>query len=106
MYSAHVSRVRSLYKRALRTAYDWAGRRDVWRPYALDIRDRFEQNRKVDSLTHREKLLEEAEKELTYYSHPDPYKCKLITDVMELRKDRSLCSRRRVMGEIWREAEV
>lgn len=47
--AAHRSYVKSLYKRYLVNSLNWTIRRDLWRPRALEIRARFEQNRCVDT---------------------------------------------------------
>jgi NADH dehydrogenase (ubiquinone) 1 beta subcomplex subunit 9 len=47
--AAHRAYVKSLYKRFLVNSLNWTIRRDLWRPRALDIRARFEQNRWVDA---------------------------------------------------------
>ncbi|KAI9592804.1 hypothetical protein BDF19DRAFT_341263, partial [Syncephalis fuscata] len=72
--AAHVARVKSLYRRALKTSLDWYLTLDTWRPQALKIRDRFEANRNVATLREAEQLCVQAEKELKEYQHPDPYK--------------------------------
>jgi NADH dehydrogenase (ubiquinone) 1 beta subcomplex subunit 9 len=74
--AAHVARVRSLYRRALKTSFDWCVTVETWRPRALQIRDRFEANRQVATLREAERLCVKAEEELEEYAHPDPYKCK------------------------------
>ncbi|KAI8049181.1 hypothetical protein BDF22DRAFT_699787 [Syncephalis plumigaleata] len=72
--TAHVARVKSLYRQALKTAADWHITLDTWRPQALKIRERFEANRNVPTLKEAARLCDEAEKELEEYAHPDPYK--------------------------------
>lgn len=71
--AAHVARVRSLYRQALKTSFNWCMTLEVWRPQALKIRDRFEANRNVASMREAERLCEEAERELETMRHPDPY---------------------------------
>ena len=97
--AAHRSYVKSLYKRYLVNSLDWTIRRDLWRPRALEIRARFEQNRCVEALrpcalhgllgnvwecvdvvnrnVHDPRalaaLFEQAENELAAIAHPDPY---------------------------------
>ncbi|RKP11362.1 hypothetical protein BJ684DRAFT_22078 [Piptocephalis cylindrospora] len=70
----HRSRVSSLYRRALKSAYDWSGRRDIWRHQAMEIRAKFEANRNVSSLRQREALCRQTEEELWVMRHPDPHK--------------------------------
>ncbi|KAG6016515.1 hypothetical protein E4U54_001204 [Claviceps lovelessii] len=68
----------SLYRRSLKLALDWAVQRQLWRGQAVYIRSLFEANRNVtDSrqqrLTFGQVLLNETEKLLDTWKHPDPY---------------------------------
>lgn len=93
-----------LYRRALKGSLDWSAlpsppppssptpplppphspltspcsrryvRRDIWRPKAIEIRAQFERNRDVRDPRAVAALLNEAEKEVAKYSHPDPYR--------------------------------
>ncbi|KAG6018001.1 hypothetical protein E4U43_007918 [Claviceps pusilla] len=68
----------SLYRRSLKLALDWAVQRQLWRGQAVYIRSLFEANRNVtDSrqqrLTFGQALLNETEKLLDTWKHPDPY---------------------------------
>ncbi|KAK9761038.1 hypothetical protein K7432_014373 [Basidiobolus ranarum] len=71
---AHTARVAHLYKRALKLSLDWTIRRDLWRPQAMFIRERFEANRNVTNPKLVASLLDQTEKELEEFWHPDPYK--------------------------------
>ncbi|KAI5858101.1 NADH dehydrogenase 1 beta subcomplex subunit 9 [Tricharina praecox] len=71
--SATRSAVMSLYRRALNTSLHWTVRRDLWRVQALNIRDMFEANRDVTDPRQLSKLLQETEKTLQKWKHPDPY---------------------------------
>lgn len=82
---------RSLYRRSLKLALDWAVHRHLWRGQALYIRSLFEANRSVTDPRHQrvgsyglvegdtradvviQALLTETEKLLESWKHPDPY---------------------------------
>ncbi|KAL6923811.1 hypothetical protein FSST1_001085 [Fusarium sambucinum] len=64
---------RSLYRRSLKLALDWAVHRHLWRGQALYIRSLFEANRNVTDPRHQRALLTETEKLLESWKHPDPY---------------------------------
>ncbi|PTD01534.1 hypothetical protein FCULG_00009866 [Fusarium culmorum] len=82
---------RSLYRRSLKLALDWAVHRHLWRGQALYIRSLFEANRSVTDPRHQrvgsyglverdtkadiviQALLSETEKLLESWKHPDPY---------------------------------
>lgn len=82
---------RSLYRRSLKLALDWAVQRNLWRGQAVYIRSLFDANKNirdprqqrvrrclllwVDSLliTARQVLFTETEKLLQKWKHPDPY---------------------------------
>lgn len=83
---------RSLYRRSLKLALDWAVHRHLWRGQALYIRSLFEANRNVTDPRHQrvsqertirgslgadcyglQALLSETEKLLESWKHPDPY---------------------------------
>ncbi|KAL1995362.1 hypothetical protein VTN49DRAFT_1549 [Thermomyces lanuginosus] len=64
----------SLYRRALKTALDWAVQRQLWRGQAVYIRSLFDANRNVRDPRQQQILLRETEKLLDEWKHPDPYK--------------------------------
>ncbi|KAF5647413.1 NADH dehydrogenase (ubiquinone) 1 beta subcomplex 9 [Fusarium sp. NRRL 52700] len=64
---------RSLYRRSLKLALDWAVHRHLWRGQAMYIRSLFEANRNVTDPRHQRALLTETEKLLESWKHPDPY---------------------------------
>ncbi|KAJ5819666.1 hypothetical protein N7474_005257 [Penicillium riverlandense] len=86
--------VRSLYRRSLKLALDWAVHRQVWRGQAVYIRSLFEANKDVrdprqqqvrsaplnafyeppSDWTNVQVLLRETEKLLQSWKHPDPYR--------------------------------
>ncbi|KAI8872418.1 hypothetical protein GQ42DRAFT_161315 [Ramicandelaber brevisporus] len=69
----HVRKVQSLYRRALKVAYDWDVKRDLWRQSALNIRAEFEKNRHVEDPRLKAKLIEQTEEYLFHYAHPQPF---------------------------------
>lgn len=73
---AHRLQVQSLYKRSLKLSLDWYIQRDLWRQKALAIRAQFEQNKHVTNPRQIQQLVQNAEKELESWAHPDPYLCK------------------------------
>ncbi|GAA5850542.1 hypothetical protein JCM8547_001908 [Rhodosporidiobolus lusitaniae] len=77
---AHRRYVQLLYRRALKGSLDWYVRRDLWRPKAIEIRAEFERNRNIRDPRAVAALLNEAEKQVQKYSHPDPYRPALFPD--------------------------
>lgn len=73
--TAHRLHVQSLYKRSLKLSLDWYIQRDLWRQKALAIRAQFEQNKHVTNPKDIQILVQNTEKELQEWAHPDPYKC-------------------------------
>ncbi|KMQ43738.1 hypothetical protein A7C99_2512 [Trichophyton rubrum] len=63
-----------LYKRALKLSLDWAVHRNLWRGQAVYIRSLFEANRHVRNPHDQRVLLQETEKLLEKWKHPDPYR--------------------------------
>ncbi|KAK5942531.1 hypothetical protein PMZ80_005096 [Knufia obscura] len=72
--SAHTKAVRSLYRRSLKLALDWAVQRNLWRGQAVYIRSLFDANRTVYDPRHQKLLFTETEKLLEKWKHPDPYR--------------------------------
>ena len=72
----HAQKVTRLYRKSLKHLLSWTIARDVWREQAIDLRDRFDDNKHVD-LALAMKLLEQGEKEFEKHKHPDPYIGKL-----------------------------
>ncbi|RMD40969.1 hypothetical protein DV735_g4174, partial [Chaetothyriales sp. CBS 134920] len=70
----HVKAVRSLYRRSLRLALDWAVQRSLWRGQAVYIRSLFDANRNVNDPRRQRILFNETEKLLEKWKHPDPYR--------------------------------
>ncbi|KAI9363822.1 hypothetical protein BD770DRAFT_440263 [Pilaira anomala] len=71
---AHRLHVQSLYKRSLKLSLDWYIQRDLWRQKALAIRAQFEQNKALTNPKEIQAVVQNAEKELQEWAHPDPYK--------------------------------
>ncbi|KAK3811139.1 MAG: hypothetical protein J3Q66DRAFT_391006 [Benniella sp.] len=70
---AHRRLVQSLYKRSLKTAQDWYIDTNLFRRKAVELRMQFEANR---SLTHPRQIaqaVQDAERQLIEFRHPDPY---------------------------------
>jgi len=72
--SAHTLRVCGIYRRALKTTFNWTVDRSAFIAEALELRQQFEANRNVKSSKLAEKLCADAEKQLEVWKHPDPYK--------------------------------
>ncbi|KAL9062565.1 MAG: hypothetical protein Q9157_008813 [Trypethelium eluteriae] len=66
--------VLSLYRRSLKLALDWAVNRHIWRGQAMYLRSLFEANKHVNEPRQQRVLIEETEKLLEAYKHPDPYR--------------------------------
>ncbi|XP_075149628.1 NADH dehydrogenase (ubiquinone) B22 subunit [Haematobia irritans] len=70
----HTRRVQSLYKRALRNCEAWYDRREIYRYRAVQLRQRFEENRNVSDMAKAAKLLAAGEQELFNTQHYQPIK--------------------------------
>ncbi|XP_073823512.1 NADH dehydrogenase (ubiquinone) B22 subunit [Musca autumnalis] len=70
----HTRRVQSLYKRALRNCEAWYDRREIYRYRAVQLRQRFEENRNVTDMAKAAKLLAAGEQELFNTQHYQPIK--------------------------------
>ncbi|PYI26545.1 LYR family protein [Aspergillus indologenus CBS 114.80] len=69
-----LSATASLYRRSLKLALDWAVHRQVWRGQAVYIRSLFDANKDVRDPRQQKVLLQETEKLLETWKHPDPYR--------------------------------
>ncbi|KAG8825661.1 hypothetical protein FRC19_010803 [Serendipita sp. 401] len=65
--------VKSLYKRYLTNALDWAVQRDVWRAQAIQIRAEFDKHKNETDPRVVARVMGEAEAKLAARIHPDPY---------------------------------
>ncbi|XP_065357429.1 NADH dehydrogenase [ubiquinone] 1 beta subcomplex subunit 9 [Calliphora vicina] len=70
----HTRQVQSLYKKALRNLEAWYDRREVYRYRAVQMRHRFEENRKVTDMAKAAQLLAAGEQELFNTQHYQPIK--------------------------------
>ncbi|KAI3404984.1 hypothetical protein KGF56_002235 [Candida oxycetoniae] len=70
---ANTRRVASLFRQAMRTAFDHALKFEVYRNATLDIRAQFEANRHVSDPEQLERLIQKTEAKLAHWKHPDPY---------------------------------
>jgi hypothetical protein len=59
-------------------------RRDLWRNKAIEIRAQFERNRNVRDPRAVAALLNEAEREVQKFAHPDPYRRELLSISLSL----------------------
>lgn len=71
---SHTRRVLSLYKRALRNLESYYHQREVYRYYAVHLRQRFAVNKSVQDKGAANHLLESGEKMLDKYLHSVPKK--------------------------------
>ena len=66
-------RVASLFRRALRTAFDSSLKFDAYRNETIKIRAQFEANKQINNPTELEAVIAKTEQKLTEWNHPDPY---------------------------------
>ncbi|KAF1810602.1 hypothetical protein P152DRAFT_460299 [Eremomyces bilateralis CBS 781.70] len=74
MTLSHRAKVCSLYRRALKLSLDWCNDRAAWRGQAMYIRTVFDANLAVNDRRTQRVLIEEAERILDEYKHPEPYR--------------------------------
>ncbi|ODV65249.1 NADH dehydrogenase I beta subcomplex 9 [Hyphopichia burtonii NRRL Y-1933] len=70
---ANSKRVASLFRQALRTAFDSTLKFDAYRAQTLKIRQQFEANKHISDPVELEKVIAKTEAKLTETKHPDPY---------------------------------
>ncbi|CAK9439945.1 uncharacterized protein LODBEIA_P40450 [Lodderomyces beijingensis] len=70
---ANTRRVSSLFRQAMRTAFDHALRFDLYRQATQDIRAQFEANREVSDPEELERIIGATRAKLREWKHPDPY---------------------------------
>ncbi|KAJ1559717.1 hypothetical protein HK405_009589, partial [Cladochytrium tenue] len=68
----HVLRVKSLYRKSLKSTADWYWQRDEYREKAVRIREMFEENRGVSNPQEIENLCTYTEILLSGIAHPQP----------------------------------
>lgn len=70
---ANTKRVSSLFRQALRTAYDHSVRFEGYRAETIKIRKQFEANRTVSEPVLLEDIISQTEQKLAEWKHGDPY---------------------------------
>ena len=70
---ANSKRVTSLFRQALRTAYDHSMRWDVYRDATINISRQFEANKHISSQQELEAVINKTKAKLAEWKHPDPY---------------------------------
>lgn len=70
---ANSKRVASLFRQALRTAFDSTLKFDAYRAQTLKIRQQFEANKHISDPVELEKVIAKTEAKLAETEHPDPY---------------------------------
>lgn len=70
---ANSKRVASLFRQALRTAFDHSMKFEVYRAEQNKIRKLFDANKKIDDEATLEKVIKSTESKLAQWKHPDPY---------------------------------
>lgn len=70
---ANSKRVASLFRKALRTAYDSSLKFDAYRRETINIRAQFDSNKHIEDPNELEEVLASAKAKLAEYAHPDPY---------------------------------
>ena len=68
---ANSKRVTSLFRQALRTAYDHSMRWDVYRDATINIRRQFEANKHISSQQELEAVINKTKAKLAEWKHPD-----------------------------------
>lgn len=70
---ANSKRVASLFRQALRTAFDSSIKFDAYRAETIKIRAQFEANKHIDNPNELEAAIAKAKAKLAEWKHPDPY---------------------------------
>ncbi|KAM9886995.1 hypothetical protein OXX80_013969 [Metschnikowia pulcherrima] len=70
---ANTKRVSSLFRRALRIAFDSNLKFDAYRQETIRIRSLFEANKKISDPNELENVIATTRAKLVEYAHPDPY---------------------------------
>ncbi|GBL49625.1 Ca2+-binding actin-bundling protein fimbrin/plastin [Candidozyma auris] len=70
---ANTKRVSSLFRQALRTAFDSSLKFDAYRRETIRIRQQFEAERHVSDVNELERIIERTKAKLNEWKHPDPY---------------------------------
>lgn len=70
---ANTKRVSSLFRQALRTAFDSTLKFDIYRNETIKIRKQFEANRDISDPEKLEEVIAITKQKLAEWKHPDPY---------------------------------
>ncbi|EDK46788.1 hypothetical protein PVL30_005712 [Lodderomyces elongisporus] len=70
---ANSRRIASLFRQAMRTAFDHSLKFDVYRNATINIRSQFQANKDVSDPEEVDRLVKECEAKLQHWKHPDPY---------------------------------
>ena len=93
--SAHVVRVKRLYRQGLKCLQNWAVHRDLFISKGLEMRAEFEAHRHVSNPSMVEKLVSDGEAKLVTYAHPAPYTRAPAPAHRTARTRRTRCGNRR-----------
>lgn len=70
---ANTKRVSSLFREALRTAFDHSMKFDIYREQTIKIRQQFNANKHISDPQELEKVIQFTRSKLAEWKHPDPY---------------------------------
>lgn len=70
---AHRRLVQSLYKRSLKTAQDWYLDTNLFRRKAVELRMEFDAKKNLTNPRQIAQAIQETERKLIEFRHPDPY---------------------------------
>lgn len=70
---ANTKRVASMFRQALRTAFDSSLKFDAYRKETINIRRQFDANSKILDPNELEAIIADAKVKLAEFAHPDPY---------------------------------
>jgi len=70
---ANSKRVASLFRQALRTAFDSSLKYDAYRNETIKIRQQFEANKHISNPDELEQVIAKTKAKLNEWKHPDPY---------------------------------
>lgn len=70
---ANSKRVASLFRQALRTAFDSSLKFDAYRRETIKIRAQFEANKHISDPNELEEVIAKTHSKLAEWKHPDPY---------------------------------
>ena len=73
MSSAHVIRVKRLYRQGLKCLHNWTVHRDLYISKGFELRAEFDAQKLVTNPSVVEKLVSDGEAKLVTYAHPSPY---------------------------------